>query len=56
MTPRCWCGKSSRLSDKPQTKEQFEKNVDTYVCQAGHVFEAPIPIKTEDGYAVRADM
>jgi len=54
--PLCHCGAASRLSDGPQTKEQFEQNRDSYICQNGHIFEAEIPLKVEKGYAVRADM
>ncbi len=56
MTPKCHCGAASKLSDEPQTKEQFAKGLDRYVCSNGHVFEAEIPIKEQNGFAVRADM
>jgi len=56
MFPKCHCGAPSKLSDIPQTKEQFKENKDTYVCKNGHIFEAEIPIKVENGYAVRADV
>ena len=57
MTPNCWCGASAKLSEVfPQTKEQFERDLDNYTCKNGHEFEAPVPVKSENGYAVRADM
>jgi hypothetical protein len=56
VTPKCWCGESSRVADIPQTKKQFEEGRDTYICKANHVFEGTIPLKLENDVAVRADM
>jgi hypothetical protein len=54
--PICHCGEPSKLSDVPQTKEQFKSGKDNYICKNGHVFEAEIPLQVYNGYAVRADI
>ena len=50
------CDGRTRLSDKMQSTEQFDRDTDNYVCKNGHEFEAKIPMKMYKGHLVRDDL
>lgn len=58
MMPKCpYCEAPVMLSKQPQTREHFLKDMDKYVCSAGHEFEAKIPLKLHQlGHGIRADL